>query len=173
MELSYKLLKGITKNIPIEQEKDLEKSTVVHQSVDLLHDKDWVAPPPPDTDANAPVPAAFSLRKGTNQDPASDPDRIITNSRPPLPSDGLASLSELQSLMSWVGEDVRSAYGEGYGKCKGEEGKWYVDRKPEVQSGSGWLIEELMEVKEKRKEGDWKERVRRGDFEPMWTNVSL
>ena len=42
-----------------------------------------------------------------------------------------------------------------------------------MQSGSGWVVKEDEEVVRRRKEAkDEDERVRRGDYEPMWSNFT-
>lgn len=67
---------------------------------------------------------------------------------------------------------VRSAYGEAYGLVESEKDRRYCCRKPEVQMGNGWRIEESEAEKQARTEGSWDERVRRGDFEPRYTNFT-
>jgi RNA exonuclease NGL2 len=119
---------------------------------------------------------ADSIRDGNL---SQHPDRVIKNSRAGREEDGLAGLDELKALFGWGKQEegerkgVRSAYGELYGKITDEEGKWYVDRNPEVQSGSGWKVVEDPKVVEARKQGTWEERVKRGDWEPMWTNCAF
>lgn len=68
--------------------------------------------------------------------------------------------------------EVRSAYGEVGGRLKEDGGRdrCYVDRPEGVQSASGWKIKEDEKVVEERKKGEWGDRVRRGDFEPKYTN---
>lgn len=100
-----------------------------------------------------------------------DPDKVIKNCRDGAVEDGLVGVEGLRKLFGEKG--VRSAYGEVGGLVEGEEGKWYVDRPGEVQSGNGWAVKEDPKVVEERKKGSWEEKVKRGDFEPMWTNCKL
>ena len=130
--------------------------------MDKLHDKEFVSPPK-DLAAD---------RQGVHDGNLSQhPDRIIASARPAGESDGLVDLEGIKDLYAEVA-GVRSAYGEAYGLVKGEEGKFYVDRAPEVANGSGRLIEEDPEVVAKRKLGSWEDRVARGDFEPKWSNFT-
>lgn len=145
------------------QEADLARSTVVHESVDKLHDPAFVS---------APEDAAGDADGIADGNLEQHPDRVIRNARRAEEGDGLVGLRELRRLFE-EGGTVRSAYGECYGRVKGEEGKLYVDRTPEVHSGSGWTVTEKPEVVEARKKGSWEERVRRGDFEPRWTNCEF
>lgn len=106
-----------------------------------------------------------------------DPDKVIKNCRAGVEEDGLGDLDALKKLYGYGGggERARSAYGEVGGLIEGEEGKWYVDRKGEVQSAvaAAEAEEEQPEAVEDRKKGSWDEKVRRGDFEPMWTNCEF
>ncbi|ORY69278.1 Endonuclease/exonuclease/phosphatase [Leucosporidium creatinivorum] len=149
-EITYSLL--LNRPLTPQQESELAHSTVVHQSTE---------------EQKAAV--AHSVRSGKVQ----DPDKVIKNCRDGEAGDGLFGVEGLRKLFGGgEGQSVRSAYGEVGGLIKAEEGKWYVDRPGEVQSGNGWVVKEDPEVAERRKKGSWEERVRRGDFEPMWTNCS-
>ncbi|KAM0748963.1 Endonuclease/exonuclease/phosphatase [Meredithblackwellia eburnea MCA 4105] len=165
-ESTYRLILGLP--LSEEQIADLEHSSVIHESVDKLHDRDWVSPEEESEKAKKAAEASYA-----RGDYSQHPDRIIKNSRQPTEEDGLATVEELKSLYL-TGEQgrIRSAYGEIHGLITSEEGKWYADRKPEVASGSGWAVVEDEETKKKRKLGTWEERVRRGDFEPKWTNFT-
>lgn len=162
-EITYRLLMGLP--LTPAQEGDLDRSTVVHQSVDKLHDPSFV--PPPESEATKQA-DADGIRDGNL---SQHPDKVIRNARQGGEGDGMVGLEEIKRLFGG-GKEVRSAYGEGYGRVEGEQEQWYVERLPEVQSGSGWVIEESEEVKEKRRGGSWEERVRRGDFEPRFTNCA-
>lgn len=139
---------------------DISRSTVVHESVDKLHDKAYVTPP--EDEAAKKKADANGIRAGNL---SQHPDRVIKSARPAKEADGLVDLDAIRALYGEAA-GVRSAYGEAYGRIPSEEGKWYVDRAPEVASGSGWAIKEDPEVVAKRKIGTFEERVRRGDFEP-------
>lgn len=157
-------------NLPLTpaQIGDIERSTVVHESVDKLHDKAYVTPPEDEATKQS---DADGIR---DENLSQHPDRVIKNARPAEDKDGLVGIEALRALYGYAeGEgEVRSAYGEAFGKVKGEEGKTYSDRTPEVGSGSGWAVTEDPEVVRKRKEGTWEERVRRGDFEVRWSNFT-
>lgn len=125
---------------------------------------------------------AYDSISNENLNDESDPDKVILNCRIGKEEDGLADLESLKKL--FYGDDlraeeigererVRSTYGEGYGLVEGEEENWYVSREPEVQSGSGWRVKEDPKVVAARKRGTWEEKVRRGDFEPKYTNCEL
>ncbi|KAJ6503446.1 Endonuclease/exonuclease/phosphatase [Mycena vitilis] len=88
----YSLLVGDDLNA--EQRERLEFSRVVHVSID---------PTVPPTTKDAPA---------DDENEAVDPDRVITNARRAVPTDGLLSDSELVSLFS-PANIVRSAYDEG------------------------------------------------------------
>lgn len=165
-------------------ESDLARSTVVHQSVDKLHDPEYT--PPPETDAQkkakhhsiraGPPPSIETVQKDDDDDDgdadSEDEDKVIKNCREPQPSDGLASLEQLRTSlfgdMVSDGRRIRSAYGEvGHLVRPSEEGKWYCDRDGGVQ---GAAPEAASSGEGKTHEGTMDERIRRGDFEPMWTN---
>ncbi|KAJ7225439.1 Endonuclease/exonuclease/phosphatase, partial [Mycena pura] len=90
-DCGYSLLVG--DSLSAGQMDRLESSRVVHVSID---------PTVPPTVAGAPP---------EDENEAVDPDRVITNARPAVPTDGLLSDSELVSLFSSA--NVRSAYDEG------------------------------------------------------------
>lgn len=161
--MTYRLLMGLP--LTPAQEGDLSRSTVVHQSVDKLHDPSFV--PPPEDEATKQA-DADGIRDGNL---SQHPDKVIRNAREGGEGDGLVGLEEVKRLFG-EGGGVRSAYGEGYGRVEGEMEQWYGERLPEVQSGSGWILKESEEVKEARRVGSWEERVRRGDFEPRFTNCA-
>lgn len=171
-ELTYSLLS----HLPLTsiQLSELSRSSVIHQSVDLLHDPTYVAPAETEEQKTA---VAHSVRSGKPL--SEDEDKVIKNCREGVEGDGLAGIEELKRLFGYSEEEegqprVRSAYGEIGGSLQGGkgEGNHYCDRLPEVQSGNGWVVKEDQEVVRKRKEGTQEERVRRGDYEPMWTNFT-
>ena len=145
----------------------------MHQSVDKFYDPTYV---PPVEEESIKKAAADSIRGG---DLSQHPDKVIRNSRTPEEGDGLAELEELKRLFGYSeggeggGGEIRSAYGENYGKIPSEESNTYIDRTPEVASGSGWVIKEDPEVVRKRKIGTREEKIKRGDWEPKWTNCEL
>ncbi|KAI5479379.1 Endonuclease [Pseudohyphozyma bogoriensis] len=163
-EITYRLVMRLS--LTPEQEGGLERSTVVHHSVEKLYDPQWEAPPEPE-------PAQDGIHDG---DLSQHPDRIIAHSRPGTEADGLASLEAIKKLFGYGEDDassqIRSAYGEAYGKIPSESSQWYCQRTPEVHSGSGWATQQDPKVVEARQAGEWEERVRRGDFEPIWTNFT-
>lgn len=140
--------------------------------MDLLHDPAYV--PPPETEEQAAA-KAHSVRSGKPL--SEDEDKVIKNCREGQVGDGLATVEELKKLFEYSDPEetrVRSAYGEIGGKLTWGAGKGnqYCDRLPEVQSGNGWVVKEDPEVVRKRQEGTEEQRVRRGDYEPMWTNFT-
>ncbi|KAL8292268.1 hypothetical protein RQP46_001734 [Phenoliferia psychrophenolica] len=163
-ESTYRLVMGLP--LTEAQIGDIARSTVVHQSVDKLHDKGYVAPP--EDEAAKRKADAQGIHDGNL---SQHPDRIITSARPGEDADGLIDLDALKELYGEV-SGIRSAYGEAYGTIPSEEGRWYVDRPPEVASGSGWAVPEDPEVVKKRKQGTREECIRRGDFEPKWSNFT-
>lgn len=175
-EMTYNLLKSLP--LPASQIADLNRSKIVHQSVDKLYDSEYVSPP------EDPKAEKDSIKDGNL---AQHPDKVIRNSRVGTEEDGLVDLNGFKTLFNYhdlssAGEQegVRSAYGEIHHLVvdkdgKNEEGNWYVDRVPEVVSAQGWVIKEDPKVVEARKfaVGGMEERVRRGDFEPQWTNCEF
>ncbi|GAA5837274.1 hypothetical protein JCM9279_005638 [Rhodotorula babjevae] len=171
-EMTYRLLT----DAPISPDLvgDFERSRVVHQSVDKIYDPDYVPPEPP-------APEPKEGEDVTSDDLSQHPDRIIKNSRLPTEDDGLATLEQLQHLFRRPASPssspararrVRSAYGESYGLIPSESQRWYCARKPEVQMGNGWRVAEPEADVAARLEGSWKERVERGDFEPLYSNFT-
>lgn len=170
-EITYRLLLGVP--LTAADSADLARSTVIHQSVDLLHDPDWS--PPPQTEAQLSA-KHHSVRSGqTISADEDDEDKVIKNCRDATSEDGLATLEQLRELYS-VATDVgpvRSAYGEIGGLITSEEGKWYVDRLGEAQGVNDPEVRPehvAQAIAERKACGSLEERVRRGDFEPMWTN---
>jgi RNA exonuclease NGL2 len=76
----------------VDQEARLNLSRVVHTSIDPTVPK--------------------SVNQAGDEEGENDPDKVITNARTALPSDGLLTSSELFELFS-NGVPVRSAYDEG------------------------------------------------------------
>ncbi|BGP12392.1 hypothetical protein JCM10213_002003 [Rhodosporidiobolus nylandii] len=172
-ELTYRLAVSPSSPVPPALLHELERSRVVHHSVEKLHDPSFEPPTPPQAEAKEGEEAAGDGAMGdASDDPTLPHDKPIKNSRPAAEdgSDGIVGLDELRALFSSTG--ARSAYGEAYGLCAGEGGRWYCDRPPGVQAGNGWRLQESEEVKMKRKEGAWEERVKRGDFEPIYSNFT-
>ncbi|GAA6038585.1 hypothetical protein JCM8097_009432 [Rhodosporidiobolus ruineniae] len=166
-ELTYRLAVSPSASIPPSLLADFERSRVVHHSVSKLYDPSFEPPTPP----------AEEAKEGEgdgSDDPTLPRDKPIKNSRPGTKEeDGIVGLDELRALFALAGpEGARSAYGEAYGKCDGQERRWYCDRKPGVQAGNGWKVPEPEEEKAKRMEGSWEERIRRGDFEPIYSNFT-
>jgi hypothetical protein len=88
---AYSLLTGDT--LLPEQEEILLPSYVVHVSVD---------------------PSVPLVSKTAQEEGESDPDRIITNARPAVTTDGQLSIPELKEFFSRIPK-LRSAYDEGVG----------------------------------------------------------
>lgn len=172
-ELTYRLLTGAP--IPPDLVDDFERSRCVHFSVDKLHDPSFEPPAPPEPEAKEGEDVA-------SDDLSQHPDRVIKNTRPATDEDGLATLEQLQALFHHPSSPspsslsstrrIRSAYGESYGLVPSERTKWYSSRPPEVQMGNGWRVPEPAEAQAAREEGTWDERVRRGDFEPRYSNFT-
>ncbi|GAA5997232.1 uncharacterized protein JCM10292_000115 [Rhodotorula paludigena] len=172
-ELTYRLLTGAP--IPPDLVDDFERSRCVHFSVDKLHDPSFEPPAPPEPEAKEGEDVA-------SDDLSQHPDRVIKNTRPATDEDGLATLEQLQLLFRHPSSPspsspfstrrIRSAYGESYGLVPSERTKWYSSRPPEVQMGNGWRVPEPAEAQAAREEGTWDERVRRGDFEPRYSNFT-
>ncbi|KAJ7103441.1 Endonuclease/exonuclease/phosphatase [Mycena belliarum] len=91
-DAGYSLLVGDQLNS--EQQNRLRMSRVVHVSVDPA------------------IPPTTTAALADDENDAVDPDRVITNARPAVPTDGLLSDSELATLFSSA-NIVRSAYDEG------------------------------------------------------------
>lgn len=156
----------------------------MHQSVDKKYDPTFVS-------IALPVPEA---REGEDEEGvalSTDPDKVIRNARQAKEEDGMIDLDEFKRLFDWhpppsssaptslpdlqsaekVAESrTVSAYGSIAHWFPSLEDQTYVDRTPEVHSTSGWVIPEDLVEKARRKEGGLSDRVRRGDFEPKWTN---
>lgn len=79
------------------QEKVFNDSSVVHISIDPSIPKTIERKVHENQEEDESEAAAGQEEKGE-----SDPDRIITNSRPCLPSDGLLDYNSLISLYRWV-----------------------------------------------------------------------
>ncbi|KAK4702668.1 RNA exonuclease NGL2, partial [Phenoliferia sp. Uapishka_3] len=155
-ESTYRLIMGLP--LTDAQEEELDRSTVVHESVDKLHDKAHVSTP------------KVEWKEGDPPKESLHTSKVIRNSRPGEEADGLVGLAALRELFA-QSQGIRSAYGEAFGKIPSEERSWYSDRSPEVGIPSG-PTEEDPEIVRKRKDGTWEERVRRGDFEPKWSNFT-
>ncbi|BGP36393.1 RNA exonuclease ngl2 [Rhodotorula kratochvilovae] len=168
-EMTYRLLTGA----PVSPDliADFERSRVVHMSVDKIYNPTFEPPEPP-------APEPKEGEDVTSDDLSQHPDRIIKNSRAPTDEDGLATLEQLQALFHYSSSNaaderrVRSAYGEAHGLVPSEASRWYCARRPEVQMGSGWRVPEPPADIAARQEGSWDERVRRGDFEPLYSNFT-
>ena len=74
------------------QEKAYNASRVVHVSIDPTVPKSQELKPHEEKD-----------EEGGEQTEEKDPDRVITNSRPCIPSDGLLDIEELKDLYTYVG----------------------------------------------------------------------
>ncbi|GAA6002709.1 hypothetical protein JCM10207_007637 [Rhodosporidiobolus poonsookiae] len=186
LELTYRLAVSPSATIPDSLLSEFERSRVVHHSVEKLYNPDFVPPSPPEAEAKEGEEAASASASTAPADPSpyasdalEDPTaphhgKPIKNSRPgTVDEDGIVGLDALRALYAAGGDaGARSAYGEAYGLCPSQEGKWYCDRKPEVQAGNGWREQESEEEKAKRREGTWDERVKRGDFEPLYSNFT-
>lgn len=174
-ELTYRLSVSPSSPLPANLLTNFERSRVVHHTVSKLHDPSFEPPAPPEAEPQeGDTPAA----EPGFDDPTAPLLTPIRNSRPGnFEDDGIADLDTLRSLFTSVagegGSGTRSAYGEAYGLCEGEARRWYCDRKPEVQAGNGWRVEETEEEKAKRRVGEWEERVKRGDFEPKFSNCAF
>lgn len=175
--MTYRLLTDAP--VPQDLLDEFERSRVVHQSVDKLYDPSYEPPTPAEPEA----------KEGDEGNAAGeDPDRAIKNTRPARTEDGLASFEQLRAIVrramgpsgggagaeSTTGEPrgVRSAYGEAYGLIPSESDRWYCRRRPEVQMGDAPKVEESEAERDARLQGSWEERVRRGDFEPRYTNFT-
>ena len=177
-ELTYRLLNDAA--ISQDLIDDFDRSRVVHQSVDKLYDPAYEPPSPPEPEAKE----GDEVNSG---DLSQHPDRTIKNTREATPDDGLGTFEQLRDMIRGAlsspsgassaregggGTRVRSAYGEAYGLIDSEKERWYCSRKPEVQMGNGWRAPEPEAEKEARRQGEMEERIRRGDFEPVYTNFT-
>ncbi|KWU46852.1 Endonuclease/exonuclease/phosphatase [Rhodotorula sp. JG-1b] len=177
-ELTYRLLNDAA--ISQDLIDDFDCSRVVHQSVDKLYDPAYEPPSPPEPEAKE----GDEVNSG---DLSQHPDRTIKNTREATPDDGLGTFEQLRDMIRGAlsspsgassaregggGTRVRSAYGEAYGLIDSEKERWYCSRKPEVQMGNGWRAPEPEAEKEARRQGEMEERIRRGDFEPVYTNFT-
>ncbi|GAA5871919.1 hypothetical protein JCM3774_000728 [Rhodotorula dairenensis] len=184
-ELTYRLLNDAA--VSQELIDDFDRSRVVHQSVDKLYDPAYEPPAPPEPEAKE----GDEVNSG---DLSQHPDRTIKNTREATPDDGLGTFEQLRDMFRRAmaapsasssgspapgraqeghGEcRVRSAYGEAYGLIESEQNRWYCSRKPEVQMGNGWRTPESEADESARRRGAWDDRVRRGDFEPIYTNFT-
>lgn len=170
IELPYALLHSLPPTP--RQISGLQHSSVIHATVDKLHDPDYFNPT-----YTRSTPGAIKIiadkaaeDEGVKEGNAkeTDPDKVIRNARPAELDDGLASLGDLQRL--YEGEAVRSAYGTSAGLVEGMEGEYYSARLPEVQDGTAEVVVEHQGDVEARAVGTYEERVKRGDFEPIYTN---
>lgn len=180
-ELTYRLLNDAA--VSQDLIDDFDRSRVVHQSVDKLYDPAYEPPTPPEPEAKE----GDEVNSG---DLSQHPDRTIKNTREATPEDGLGTFEQLRDMIRGAlsspsgsssarggggggrGTRVRSAYGEAYGLIASEKERWYCSRKPEVQMGNGWRAPEPEAEKEARRQGEMEERIRRGDFEPVYTNFT-
>lgn len=110
-----------------------------------------------------------------------DPDKVTRNARPAVEGDGLLDLPGFKRLFNWhdgeLAESQRefpeliSAYGSISHLLPAFEGNRYGERAPEIFSTTAEMgAEEEPAVKAQRSAGSTHARVRRGDFEPQWTN---
>lgn len=153
-ELTYRLLLGA--RIDQEQVAEFDHSACVHYSVDKFYDPAFEPPTPAE-------PEAKEGDEATNED-EQDPDKVIKNTRPARPEDGLADIEQIKKLYGYSegGSGIRSAYGENYGLVRGEEDNWYCSRGPEVQNGNDPKPKLTKEQIEERHRGlTWEERVTR------------
>ncbi|GAA6059364.1 hypothetical protein JCM10212_003262 [Sporobolomyces blumeae] len=162
-ELTYRLLLGAP--LPQGQIDEFSHSTCVHHTVDKFYDPSFEPPSPAQPEA----------KEGETQgDEENDPDKVIKNTRPSRPEDGLADIERIKALYGYKegGSGLRSAYGETHGLVESEESKWYCRRNPEVQNGAEAKVVPTEEEQRERARGSWEERVLRGDFEPIYTNYT-
>lgn len=173
-ELAYSLLTSHSITAP--QIEALEISTVVHMSVDKIYDP---------TFRSIPSPEEAEGGKHT------DPDKVIKNARQGTDSDGLLDLEGFKALYDYSlckagacscsltgpsttipdsRNEVTSAYGSISHLLPAFDLNMYVDRTPEVHSTSGWNIPEKAEVVKARREAAC---LRKGDYEPKWTNCEF
>jgi RNA exonuclease NGL2 len=198
MEIAYSLILS-DKLDPIQADL-LRQSTVVHHSVDKKYDPDYVSPdyvPPELRNTSNKTPEDTDAEEATAE--GGSTGKMVRNSREGLEEDGLIGLEGLKTLfdyrdlsvpspttvmvdpenMKTIDDEVlakkstRSAYGSiGHHFATEFAGNYYFDRSPEVHATNGWIIPEDPKVIAKRKEGTLEERIRRGDFEPKWTNFT-
>ncbi|GAA6013380.1 hypothetical protein JCM11491_006372 [Sporobolomyces phaffii] len=166
-ELTYRLLLGSPFSPALLDE--FNHSSCVHHSVDKFYDPSYEPPTPAEPEA----------KEGDEQPAGSDeedPDKVIKNTRPARPEDGLADIDQIKRLYGYQegrGSGLRSAYGENYGLIEGEQDKWYCARGPEVQNGNDPKPRlTAAEIEERSRGATWDERVARGDFEPIYTNFT-
>jgi len=151
-----------------EQEDNLRFSTVVHRSLDeykarlaasaqngqandqddhdLQEDDDNDTASPSDGIATGEVYAQ----------PEGDEDRVLKNTRPARPEDGLLSINELKAMYAEYGKGAYSVYGRNYGRLERETGNWYGEREGKPASLPS-------------REG-LEQRIKEGYYEPAWTN---
>jgi len=133
-EGSYRLLTGAS--LVKEQEDSLSLSTVVHRSLDEHKSRlasaaesdqagDHDIKEDDENDSSTPT------ENGTGEvyaQPDGDEDRVLKNTRPARPEDGLMSLDELKSVYEKYGKGAFSVYGHNYGRLEKETGNWYGER---------------------------------------------
>lgn len=165
-EGSYRLLTGAA--LSAEQEDALALSSVVHRSWDEhrahlaasgstedADDQDIK-----EDDDNEPSSSSAPAAEGGEiyAQPEGDEDRVLKNTRPARPEDGLLSLSELKSMYKTYGKGSWSVYGRNYGRIEAESGNWFGERegKPAGPPDSDAREQE--------------QRLTPGYYEPAWTN---
>ncbi|KAK4055197.1 RNA exonuclease ngl2 [Microbotryomycetes sp. JL201] len=169
-EATYQLLMG--NELTQEQQKELSRSTVIHQSVDKIYQADSPEDQSGSADAGNGDEGEQAQEQSNDDD---DEDKVIKNCRLPTEEDGLASLEELSALLGiQTGQCPRlvSAYGEIGGLIDSEDGKRYGDRDAGVYSGESGAVRDGSISPAKNAKVDRDGRIRQGDFEPMWTNFT-
>ena len=148
-----------------EQEDNLRFSTVVHRSLDEYkarlaasakdgHSADQDDHDLKEDDDNNTAPPSESNPTGeVYAQPDGDEDRVLKNTRPAKPEDGLLSIDELKAMYARYGKGAYSLYGTNYGRLERETGNWYGEREGKPPSREGL-----------------EQRIQEGYYEPAWTN---
>lgn len=197
MEIAYSLILSDTLD-PVQSDL-LRRSTVVHHSVDKKYDPDYVSPdyvPPelrvtPDEvegdeagEVDDEDKTVRNSREGRAEDGLIgleefktlfnylDPDASYASNVPAGSFYSSRSLIEIK--LEFLNKRItRSAYGSiGHHFADNFAGNYYFNRSPGVHTTKGCIVPEDVKTIERRKAGGIEERIRRGDFEPQWTNFT-